>query len=94
MLALHTTSFARTAIYFPFSLFHFPNPQGAIMTTPSTPGTTTSISMKMIGYFVQLGGVAAFALGAVLSLHHVAIGVAFVGGAAAFYVGERIRSLS
>jgi hypothetical protein len=94
MLALHTTSFARTAIYFPFSLFHFPNPQGAIMTAPSTPGATTSISMKIIGYFIQLGGIVAFALGAVLSLHHVAIGVAFVGGAAAFYVGEKIRAMA
>jgi hypothetical protein len=64
------------------------------MTTPTTTGTTTSISMKMIGYFVQLGGIAAFALGAVLSLHHVAIGVAFVGGAAAFYVGEKIRAMA
>jgi hypothetical protein len=29
---------------------------------------------KTVGYFVQLGGVGAFTLGVILSLHHVAIG--------------------
>ncbi len=47
-----------------------------------------------IGYFVQLGGIASFALGAILSMHHVAIGASFVGGAAAFYIGEKLRSLT
>jgi hypothetical protein len=75
------------------SLFHFSNPEGVLMTSPTTTGST-SISMKMIGYFVQLGGIAAFAVGAVLSLHHVAIGVAFVGGAVAYYVGEKIRAMA
>jgi hypothetical protein len=51
-------------------------------------------STKTIGYYVQLGGVAAFALGAVLSLHHVAIGAAFIGGAAAFYAGHKIQALA
>jgi hypothetical protein len=46
-----------------------------------------------IGYFVQLGGVAAIVVGAILSIHHMAIAAAFVGGAAAFYVGEKIRAL-
>jgi hypothetical protein len=49
---------------------------------------------KTIGQYVQLGGVAAFALGAVLSLHHVAIGAAFVGGVAAFYVGRKIQAMT
>ena len=53
-----------------------------------------STSKKTIGYLVQLGGIASFTLGAVFSLHHVAIGAAFLGGAAAFYVGQKIRSLS
>jgi hypothetical protein len=48
---------------------------------------------KTVGYFVQLGGVAAFAVGGILSLHHLAIGVAFVGGVAAFYVGQKIQAL-
>ena len=56
--------------------------------------TSTGLSKKAIGYIVQLGGIAAFALGAIFSLHHVAIGAAFVGGTAAFYVGAKIRSLA
>ena len=52
---------------------------------------TTKIT---IGYFVQLGGLAVFALGAILSMHHIAIGPSFVGGAAAFYMGEKLRSLT
>jgi len=47
-----------------------------------------------IGYFVQLGGIASLVLGVVLSMHHVAIGAAFLGGAVAFYVGEKIRTLA
>jgi hypothetical protein len=64
--------------------------------TASTTGTTatTSISKKTIGYLVQLGGIAAFTLGAVFSVHHVAIGAAYLGGAAAFYVGQKIRTMS
>jgi hypothetical protein len=46
------------------------------------------------GYFVQLGGIAAFSLGAILSIHHIAIGASFVAGVAAFYIGEKLRSLT
>ena len=53
-----------------------------------------SASKTTIGYIVQLGGIGAFALGAVLSFHHAAIAASFVGGAAAFYVGQKIRTLS
>ena len=53
-----------------------------------------SASKTTIGYIVQLGGIGAFALGAVLSFHHAAIAASFVGGAAAFYVGKKIRTLS
>jgi hypothetical protein len=42
---------------------------------------------QTIGYIVQLAGIGAFAVGAVLSVHHAAI-------AAAFYVGEKIRTLA
>jgi len=44
-----------------------------------------SASKTTIGYIVQLGGIAAFALGAVLSFHHAAIAASFAGGAAAFF---------
>ena len=53
-----------------------------------------SASKETIGYIVQLGGIASFAAGAIFSFHHVGIAAAFVGGAAAFYVGQKIRSLS
>ena len=51
-------------------------------------------SKKTIGYIVQLAGIGAFAVGAVLSVHHVAIAASFVGGAAAVYVGNKIRALA
>ena len=54
----------------------------------------TTLSKKTIGYIVQLGGIAAFVVGAVLSAHHAAIAASFAGGAAAFYVGEKIRTLA
>jgi len=63
-------------------------------TTPAGSSTPSGISRKTLGYLVQLGGIAAFTIGAVFSLHHVAIGAAFLGGAAAFYVGGKIRSLA
>ena len=53
-----------------------------------------SASKTTIGYIVQLAGIGAFALGAVLSFHHAAIAASFAGGAAAFYVGKKIRALS
>jgi len=51
-------------------------------------------SKATIGYLVQLAGIASFAVGAVFSVHHLAIGAAFIGGAAAFYVGQKIRSIA
>ena len=45
-------------------------------------------SKTTVGYIVQLGGIGAFALGAVLSFHHAAI------AASAFYVGQKIRTLA
>jgi hypothetical protein len=53
-----------------------------------------SASKATIGYGVQLGGIGSLVVGAVLSAHHIAIAAAFLGGAAAFYVGEKIRTLS
>jgi len=63
-------------------------------TTTTAPAPTTGVSRKTIGYIVQLGGIAAFTLGAVFSLHHIPIGASFLGGAAAFYVGQKIRALT
>ncbi len=47
--------------------------------------------LQAIGQIVQLAGVAAFAVGAVLSFHHYAIGAFFVGGAVAFFIGKKLR---
>ncbi len=47
-----------------------------------------------VGYLVQLSGIAAFALGVVLSLRHIVIGASFIGGAVAFFVGRKIRDLA
>ncbi len=63
------------------------------MTTPAST-STPAISRTTLGYIVQLGGLAAFTLGAVFSLHHIPIGASFLGGAAAFYVGKTIRTLT
>jgi hypothetical protein len=51
-------------------------------------------SKNNIGLIVQLGGLAAFVVGAVLSIHHIAVAAFFAGGAAAFYVGKKIRGLA
>ena len=57
--------------------------------------TTTSIGkITLIGYLVQLGGLASFTFGAIFSVHHIAIGASFIGGAVAFYVGEKLRALA
>ena len=63
------------------------------MTTPAAT-SSSPISRTTLGYIVQLAGIAAFTLGAVFSLHHIPIGASFLGGAAAFYVGKKIRTLS
>ena len=65
------------------------------MTTSPTSTTSAAIDTKnkTIGYAVQLAGIAAGIGGAILSLHHAAIAVCFLGGAAAFYIGEKIRTV-
>jgi hypothetical protein len=52
---------------------------------------TTSPSQSL-GQWVQLAGAGAFIVGAILSLHHYAIGICFVAGAAAFYIGKKMRA--
>ena len=53
-----------------------------------------SASRKTTGYIVQLSGIAAFGLGAIVSIHHLAIETLFLGGVVAFYVGAKIRTLA
>jgi hypothetical protein len=56
--------------------------------------TTTSAtsSWQSIGLYVQIAGAGAFVAGIVLSLHHYAIGVCFIAGAAAFYAGKKLKA--
>jgi hypothetical protein len=56
--------------------------------------TTTSAtsSWQSIGTYVQIAGAGAFVAGIVLSLHHYAIGVCFIAGAAAFYIGKKLKA--
>jgi hypothetical protein len=46
-----------------------------------------------VGYGVQLGGIVALGVGAMLSLHHLAIGACLLGGAAAVYLGRKVREV-
>ncbi len=47
--------------------------------------------MQAIGEYVQFAGVGSFIAGAVLSVHHYAIGLCIICGAAAFYIRKKIR---
>jgi hypothetical protein len=58
----------------------------------TTTSAASSPSWHSIGQYVQLGGAAAFVAGAILSLHHYAIGICFLAGAAAFYVGKKLKA--
>jgi hypothetical protein len=49
-------------------------------------------SWHSTGSYVQLAGAGAFLAGAVLSLHHYAIGICFIAGAAAFYAGKKLKA--
>jgi hypothetical protein len=58
----------------------------------ATGGFMTTSPAQSLGQWVQLAGTGAFIIGAILSLHHYAIGICFVAGAAAFYVGKKMRA--
>ncbi len=53
-------------------------------------GSTTQ--KQVLGQWLELGGIAAVALGAALSVRHLAIGILFVAGAAAFFLGRKLRA--
>ncbi|MBZ5644708.1 MAG: hypothetical protein LAO19_18270 [Acidobacteriia bacterium] len=56
-----------------------------------TPGTVVAPQMQALGEYVQLAGIGALIGGAILSVHHYAIGLCIIGGAAAFYIGKKMR---
>jgi hypothetical protein len=49
-------------------------------------------SSHSTGQYLQLAGIGAFVAGAVLSVHHYAIGVCFLAGAAAYYIGTKLKA--
>jgi len=53
--------------------------------------TTTTATTVAIGQYVQLAGAGAFIVGTVLSIHHYAIGICFVAGVAAYFIGKKLR---
>jgi hypothetical protein len=53
----------------------------------------TSTKSQAIGQYVQLSGAGAFVAGVILSVHHYAIGICFVAGALAYYVGNKLRAV-
>jgi hypothetical protein len=53
--------------------------------------TTPIPQSAKIGEIVQFAGVGAFLAGAVLSIHHYAIAALVIGGAAAFFIGKKLR---
>jgi hypothetical protein len=60
---------------------------GEIMST-----TATAPSKHSIGLYVQIAGAGAFLAGVILSLHHYAIGICFIAGAAAFLGGKKLKT--
>jgi hypothetical protein len=48
---------------------------------------------QFIGQVVQLAGAASLAAAMVMSVHHVAIAVSLIGGAAAYLVGRKLRTV-
>jgi hypothetical protein len=48
--------------------------------------------VQKIGQYLQWGGLGAFLVGGILSLHHYVIGICFLAGGVAYYVGEKLRS--
>jgi hypothetical protein len=49
-------------------------------------------SLHTIGQYVQIAGAVAFLAGVVLSLQHYAIGISFIAGAAAFFIGKKLKA--
>jgi len=67
--------------------------KGAQTKVCATGGIMSSTTQKhLLGQWLELGGIAAVALGAALSVRHLAIGILFVAGAAAFFLGRNLRA--
>jgi hypothetical protein len=54
--------------------------------------TLAALSKQTIGLYVQIAGAGAFLAGVALSLQHYLIGICFIGGAAAFFAGKKLKA--
>jgi len=54
--------------------------------------TAATRSTQSIGLYVQIAGAGAFLAGVALSLHHFATGICLIAGAAAFFIGKKMRA--
>jgi hypothetical protein len=61
------------------------------MKMTTTTSTTATSETQKIGEIVELAGLGAFIAGGILSIHHYAIAACIVGGAAAVYIGKKLR---
>jgi hypothetical protein len=48
--------------------------------------------MQSIGLYLQIAGAGAFLAGVILSLHHYGAGICFLAGAAAFFIGKKLKA--
>jgi len=60
-------------------------------TSSSSTPATVSPELSKVGLIVEIAGAAAFLGGGILSIHHYAIAALTFGGAAAFFVGKKLR---
>ncbi len=56
--------------------------------------TTTAAgpSKQSVGLYVEIAGAGAFVAGVLLSLHHFGSGICLIAGAAAFFIGKKMRA--
>ena len=47
-----------------------------------------------VGFFVKLAGMGGIAAGVVMSLHHIPVAVALIGGGVAYFVGRKLGGAS
>ena len=59
--------------------------------SPTTSAAAPKTEAQLIGLYVELAGIGAFVAGSILSVHHYAIGACFIAGAAALFVGRKLR---
>ncbi len=52
----------------------------------------STVKRQFIGQIIQLAGAVSLAAAAVMSVHHLAIAVTLIAGAAAYLVGRKLRT--